>query len=143
MRAALIISTIVAAIGSNAYAENAALQPHPIDECLEGGEFIRNAALSRDNGITRDYFMSRLHADLEAIRSFPPQLRWFVRNEQDETLLTTAAQKVFDTPQAPRRHEIEFVDECMQSPVWRLESVDNSNESDTGTATQHAASAMR
>ena len=143
MRAALIISTIVAAIVNNAYADDAALQPHPIDECLEGGEFIRNAALSRDNGITREYFMSRLYADLEAIRSFPPQLRWFVRNEQDETLLTTAAQKVFDAPQAPRRHEIEFVDECMQSPVWRLDSVENSNQSGTGTAAQQVTSAMR
>jgi len=143
MRTALIISSIVAVIGTNAYAENAAMQPHPIEECLEGGEFIRNAALSRDNGITRDYFMSRLFADLEAIRSFPPQLRWFVRNEQDEALLTVAVEQVFDAPQAPRRHEIEFVDACMQSPVWRLDSVDNSHPSETGTAPQHAASAMR
>jgi hypothetical protein len=137
MRAGLIISMIIAAIGSNAYAEDAAMQPHPMDECLEGGQFIRNAALSRDNGITREYFMSRLYADFEAIRAFPPELRWFVRNEQDETLLATAVEKVFDAPQAPRRHEIEFVDECMQSPGWRLDSVDN------GTALQHAGSAMR
>jgi len=137
MRAALIIATIVAAIGTNANAEDAAMQPHPMDECLEGGEFIRNAALSRDNGITREFFMSRLYADFEAIRAFPPQLRWFVHNEQDEALLARAVESVFDAPQAPRRHEIEFVDECMQSPGWRLDSVDN------GSAVHHPASVMR
>lgn len=137
MRAALIITAFAATISGNAYAEDAAMQPHPMDECIEGGQFIRNAALSRDNGITRDYFMSRLYADFEAIRVFPPDLRWFVRNEQDEALLTRAVEKVFDAPQAPRRHEIEFVDECMQSPGWRLDSVDS------GSALQQPGSAMR
>ena len=88
MRVALIITSIVATIGSNALAEDAAVRSHPIEECLEAGEFIRNAALSRDNGISREYFMSRLSEDLMAIRAFPPQLRWFVRNELDEALLT-------------------------------------------------------
>jgi hypothetical protein len=69
--------------------------------------------------------MSRLADDLLVIRSFPPQLRWFARNEDDEALLTGAATRVFDAPQSPRRHEIEFVDQCMQSPQWRLESADN------------------
>lgn len=143
MRTVLIITCIVATIGSNALAEDAALRSHPIEECLEAGVFIRNAALSRDNGISREFFMSRLADDLVAIRSFPPQLRWFVRNELDETLLTDAAERVFDAPQPPRRHEIEFVDECMQSPEWRLESVDFSYQSETGGAAQHADSAVR
>lgn len=137
MRAALIITSIVATICSNALAEDAAVQSHPIEECLEAGEFIRNAALSRDNGISREYFMTRLSDDLIAIRAFPPQLRWFVRNELDEALLTGAAERVFDAPQLPRRHEIEFVDECMQSPGWRLESVD------FGPAPQQAISEVR
>lgn len=137
MRAALIITSIVATIGSNALAEDAAVQSHPIEECLEGGEFIRNAALSRDNGISREYFLTRLSEDLITIRAFPPQLRWFVRNEFDEALLTGAAERVFDAPQPARRHEIEFIDECMQSPGWRLESVD------FGPAPQQANSAVR
>ncbi len=143
MRTALIITSIVATIGSNALAENAALQPHPIEECLEAGEFIRNAAISRDNGITREFFMSRMAEDLIAIRSFPPQLRWFVRDELDEALLTGAAERVFDAPQLPRRHEIEFIDECMQTPAWRLDSVNNSHQLETGAAVQHMVSAMR
>lgn len=137
MRAALVITVISATLGSTALADDAAMQPHPIEECLEGGEFIRNAALSRDNGISREFFMSRLIEDLIAIRSFPPALRWFVRNEIDEALLTGAVEQVFDAPQPPRRHEIEFVDKCMQSPAWRLDSVNN------GAATQHTISAMR
>ena len=123
MRASLIITSIIATLGTNAFAEDAAVRPHPFEECQEAGEFIRNAALSRDNGISRDYFMSRLADDMVAIRAFPPHLRWFVRNELDETLLTDAAARVFDAPQPPKRHEIEFVDECMQSPSWRLDSI--------------------
>ena len=123
MRASLIITSIIATLGTNAFAEDAAVRSHPIEECQEAGEFIRNAALSRDNGISRDYFMSRLADDMVAIRAFPPQLRWFVYNEMDETLLTDAAARVFDAPQSPKRHEIEFVDDCMKSPSWRLDSI--------------------
>ncbi len=128
MRISLIVVGIVAMFSGNVFAADAALQAHPLEECREGGEFIRNAALSRDNGISRDFFMSKLADDLEVIRSFPPQLRWFVRSESDEALLTNAAASVFDAPQKPRRHEIEFVDTCMKSPLWRLESVDNDAE---------------
>jgi len=123
MRTSLIIAGVAAVFANNVSAEEAALQPHPFEECREAGEFIRNAALSRDNGITRDFFMSRLADDLVAIQAFPTQLRWFVYNEQDEKLLTDAAARVFDAPQPPRRHEIEFVDQCMKSPAWRLDQI--------------------
>ena len=125
MRTSLAAFAIAAMVVTNTFAADAAMQSHPLAECREGGDFIRNAALSRDNGITREYFMSRLAGDLMAIRSFPPELRWFARNEDDEALLTNAAETVFDAPQTPRRHEIEFVDACMKSPQWRLESADN------------------
>jgi len=137
MRTSLIIFGIAAMFGTNALAEAIATQPHPLAERRAGGDFIRDAALSRDNGISREFFMSRLAGDLEAIRSFPPHLRWFVRNESDEALLTAAAANVFDAPQNPRRHEIEFVDDCMQSPEWRLKSVEN------GRPTHDTMSSMR
>jgi len=123
MRTSLIIASVTAMFCSNVSAEDTAVRAHPFEECREAGEFIRNAALSRDNGISRDYFMSRLADDLVTIKAFPPQLRWFVYNEHDETLLTDAAARVFDAPQPPRRHEIDFVDTCMNSPVWRLEPI--------------------
>ena len=123
MRASLIIAGVAAVFVTNVSAEETAVRPHPFEECREAGEFIRNAALSRDNGISRDFFMSKLANDLVAIKAFPTQLRWFVYNEHDEQLLTDAAARVFDAPQSPRRHEIEFVDECMNSPAWRLEPI--------------------
>ncbi|MBC8006663.1 MAG: hypothetical protein H7X76_01295, partial [Prolixibacteraceae bacterium] len=61
-----------------------------VAECTEGGEFIRNAALARDSGIPRDFFVNKLIEDLIVILSFPPHLRWFVQDDSDETLLCEA-----------------------------------------------------
>jgi hypothetical protein len=83
---------------------------------------MKSDALSRDNGISRDFLMSRLAGDLLVIRSFPPESRWFARNEDDEALLTGAAARVFDAP---------------QSPQWRLVSIDN------GKSPAQLKSAMR
>lgn len=83
-----------------------------IDECTEGGDFIRNAALSRDYGMSRTDFIGRMHGDLEAIRAFPPELRWFVQDEADERFLLTHAERVFDEPGAPETHENEFLQAC-------------------------------
>ena len=96
MRTSLAAFAIAAMVVTNTFAADAAMPSHPLAECREGGDFIRNAAVSRDNGITREFFMSRLAGDLMAIRSFPPELRWFARNEDDEALLTNAAANVFD-----------------------------------------------
>ncbi len=42
-----------------------------LSECTEGGEFIRNAALARDNGITREFFVNKLSEDLAMIQTYP------------------------------------------------------------------------
>ncbi len=83
-----------------------------IDECTEGGDFIRNAALSRDYGISRDDFIGRMHGDFQAIRAFPAELRWFVQDETDERFLLTHAERVFDEPGAPQSHENAFLHAC-------------------------------
>jgi hypothetical protein len=83
-----------------------------VDECLQGGDFIRNAALSRDMGISRGEFIGRMEADIQAIQAFPPQLRWFVQDEDDEVLLMTAAQGVFDAPEIPEHHREAFMHAC-------------------------------
>ena len=44
---------------------------HTSAECSEGGEFIRNAAISRDNGLPKDAFLNHLIADLSMIRTMP------------------------------------------------------------------------
>ena len=82
-------------------------------ECREGGEFIRNAALARDNGVTREFFVGKLEEDLALIQAFPPHLRWFVQDAGDEKLLTDAVLQVFDVPAEPEQHEAVFVHRCI------------------------------
>jgi hypothetical protein len=91
----------------------AAARSISIAECSEGGEFIRNAAIARDNGISRDFFIGRLEEDLVLIRAFPPDLRWFVQDDDDEQFLTERAALVFDQPMKPEQHEASFVTECL------------------------------
>ena len=83
------------------------------NECAEGSDFIKNAALSRDYGISREMFLDRLRTDILAIQAFPPEMRWFVQDQDDETLLTGFAQLVFDSPRSPEHHRAEFLVACM------------------------------
>jgi len=83
-----------------------------VAECVEGGDFIMHAAMSRENGMTREDFMARMENDIRMIQAFPPQLRWFVQDEDDEQLLTWAAQLVFDLPREPESHQSEFLEAC-------------------------------
>jgi hypothetical protein len=85
-----------------------------MNECLEGSDFIKNAALSRDYGISREAFLGRMESDLLAIQAFPPELRWFVQDQDDETLLVSFAQLVFDTPKAPESHQSDFLTACVE-----------------------------
>jgi len=83
-------------------------------DCLEASDFIANAALSRDNGMTREAFIDRLNGDFAAIRAFPSELRWFVRDEDDERFLENAAERVFDAPATPSAHRREFLQACFE-----------------------------
>jgi hypothetical protein len=81
-------------------------------ECGEGADFIRNAALSRDNGIRAEVFLERLESDLQAIRAYPPAMRWFARDADDEALLRVAATTVFAAPRGADEHHGEFLSNC-------------------------------
>jgi hypothetical protein len=81
-------------------------------ECGEGADFIRNAALSRDNGIAADAFLERLEGDLRAIRADPPALSWFARDDDDEALLRVAATSVFVAPRSADAHHREVLSHC-------------------------------
>ena len=81
-------------------------------ECFEGSDFIANAALARENGITRSAFLGRLEEDLELVQAYPPQLRWFAKDPEDERFLYESARKVFDAPEAPERHRAQFLAAC-------------------------------
>jgi hypothetical protein len=90
----------------------AAAQPHSAAECREGGDFIRNAALSRDAGATREFFIGRLEDDLVTIRAFPPALRWFAHTPEDEAFLRTEVHEVFEAPAASELHRDGFLERC-------------------------------
>lgn len=112
-----MIRSLACAIGLSVlgvtWVAGAAARNISLSECSEGGEFIRNAALARENGITREFFLGKLEEDLMAIRAFPPDLRWFVQDDADEAFLSERAAKVFDEPKKPEEHEAAFVRDCL------------------------------
>jgi hypothetical protein len=99
---ALAMSTAVAA------------EPHSPSECREGGDFIRNAALSRDSGATREFFVGRLEEDLLTIQAFPASLRWFVHTKDDERFLRAEVEAVFDAPRTGDEHRASFLTRCVE-----------------------------
>lgn len=84
-----------------------------MEECLEGSDFIRNAALSRDAGVAADAFIDRMRDDFFAIRAFPAELRWFVHDEADEVFLAAQARLVFEQPSDPDNHRLRFLRVCV------------------------------
>ena len=106
MRLAILVAALVLSAGAGAH-------PHTASECREGGDFIRNAALSRDRGASREFLLNRLEEDFAAIRGFPPALRWFVQDEDDERFLRAELEAVFDSPQASEVHRMAFVERCL------------------------------
>lgn len=84
-----------------------------VNECKEGSDFIRNAAVARDNGVEEEAFIDRISDDIEVIRSFPPQLRWFIQDDSDAKLLISAADNVFRHPKSAHAHQIDFFNDCI------------------------------
>jgi len=83
-----------------------------VEECLEASDFIANAARARDNGLPRERFLDRMDADFAAVRAFPPALRWFVHDGEDESFLRDSVQGVFDQPATPEDHRSAFLRAC-------------------------------
>ena len=82
-------------------------------ECIEGSDFIKHAAMSRENGMTRENFLGRMESDIKVIRQFPPQLRWFVQDQTDEDYLLKAVADVFSNPREPLAHQSHFFGDCV------------------------------
>lgn len=83
------------------------------EECEQAAQFIGNAARARDLGMTREDFLAHMQADLEVIKSFPPEMRWFAETDQDEQFLVKGARDVFDHPLAPETHAMRFERACV------------------------------
>ena len=103
------------------------------EECQQGGEFIRNAALARDAGMTRQAFLERMAQDFVLIRALPQELRWFVKDAADEAFFLAAAAEVFDRPQRPAHHESDFLSACGERALSGPEA-----EEDRGEIQGHA-----
>jgi hypothetical protein len=106
------VPILVATLALIACAGAARASVPSVAECLEGSDFIANAARARDNGIARDRFLERLDSDLETIRAFPPALRWFARDGDDEAFLRDATESVFREPLSPDEHRAGFLRAC-------------------------------
>lgn len=83
-----------------------------LTECFEGSDFVGNAALSRENGMSEKKFIDRMQDDFELIRAFPQELRWFVHDSGDEAYLMAAAREVFERPAPPEEHRRTFLESC-------------------------------
>jgi len=91
----------------------ASFASHPsLTECLEGSDFVGNAALSRENGISAQKFMERMQQDFTLIHLYPQELRWFVHDLDDEAYLLGAARDVFEHPAPPEEHRRTFLESC-------------------------------
>jgi hypothetical protein len=95
-------------------------------ECREAGDFIKNAALGRDNGLSRSAYMEHLLSDLEMIRAVPVEMRWFVQDDDDAVMLVRAAQNVFDDPRSPVEHQSAFLSQC-----WAVAGARQGNQQST------------
>ncbi len=82
-------------------------------ECVEGGDFIKNAALARDRGMPEESFISKIQDDIEVIKAFPPPLRWFVQDDEAADFLIAAATEVFRKPQEANKHRANFIKACL------------------------------
>ncbi len=83
-----------------------------LGDCLEASDFIANAARARDYGMSRDAFLARMDEDFQMIHAFPPSLRWFAQDADDEDFLRAQARSVFESPDLPERHRASFLVAC-------------------------------
>jgi hypothetical protein len=83
-------------------------------DCREGSDFIANAARARDAGMSAERFKARLEEDLILIRAYPPQLRWFARDEDDAQILREWVDRVFDGKPTPLEIQRRFLAACRE-----------------------------
>jgi hypothetical protein len=122
-----------------------AAQAHDLtlDECIEGSDFIKHAAMSRDYGLSREAFLGRMASDIDAIQAFPPQLRWFVQDDDDKALLTEAAERVFDAPREPETHQSDFLLVCVERAGGGADADAGSTELEGAPPPLHRLKAVR
>lgn len=108
-------SLVVVAVAACALlgVDSAAASQPSLAECFEGADFIADAALSRDAGMSAEAFLDRMRQDFVAIRSYPSELRWFAHDADDEAFLLAAASHVFAHPLSANMHREIFLRACV------------------------------
>ncbi len=105
---ALMVALALSLPGATATAHELTVQ-----ECREGADYIRNAAISRDNGMAEAAFMDMFDNDLAMIMAIPKALRWFVQDDDDAQFLRSALNQVFQHPKQPSEHAMDFAHACL------------------------------
>jgi hypothetical protein len=133
-RAARRIAATMALCGGVLALTGHASQPS-LTECLEASDFVGNAALSRDNGVSAEKFMSRMQQDFTLIHAFPQELRWFVHDSDDEAYLLGATRVVFEHPTPPEQHRRTFLESCFE----RMAAVPSGDRAPSEQPSRHSA----
>ncbi len=116
--------TLLFALALNLSGATASAHELSLQECREGADYIRNAAISREHGMSETAFMDIFDNDLAMIMAIPKELRWFVQDDDDASFLRSALNQVFQQPKAPSEHAMEFAHACMaRARQWEIKGV--------------------
>lgn len=116
--------TMLFALALNLSGPVASAHELSLQECREGADYIRNAAISREHGMSETAFMDIFDNDLAMIKAIPKELRWFVQDDEDAAFLRAALNKVFQQPMAPSEHAMDFAHTCMgRAQHWDIKGV--------------------
>lgn len=108
------VATAIVAIAGALAAPAGYAHDLSMNECAEGSDFIRNAALARDEGMPERQFIAQFQADVQALQRLPAELRWFVQDKDDEVFLLSAVQDVFRKPKPAPVHQAQFAVACVR-----------------------------
>ena len=82
-------------------------------ECREASDFIKHAAMSRDNGYSQKKLVQRFDDDVLILSGMDPQKRWFIRSPGATRFLRAALVETFEAPRQPKDQAARFLQSCM------------------------------
>lgn len=82
-------------------------------ECHEASDLIEHAAMSRDNGYSKEFLVKRFDDDILILSGMDPQKRWFVRSKGATQFLRQALVDVFSVKRKPGDQASIFRQSCM------------------------------
>ncbi len=86
-------------------------------ECHEASEFIEHAAMSRDNGYSKEKLVGQFDEDIMVLSGMDPEKRWFVRSPGATQFLRQALTDVFSIKRKPKDHGSTFLRSCMMHVI--------------------------